>query len=265
MSDLAQLYGWVQAVVVHPDGLESPEGKRLAVEDVVVPSATLTPAERIAIYAEMYPIRMRDALVTDFPALKHYLGAARWNDVVAGYVAAHPSRHQNLNQLGRHLPAYLRKSKALPDRAFLADLAELELAMTLVFDAEESPKLEFEELAKLPIERWGAVVFRPAHALQLRSFQYPVNAAFQAFRDELDAPAVLPKPTYVAVYRKDFVVWRMNLTQMQHRILRLLVDGKDVSTALAKLARSSEAESLASSVQSWFKDWIEEGFFQAIR
>ena len=68
----------MQEVVVHPgpidDALASPRARaelppgRLG--EVVLPSRTLSPAQRIEIYQRMYPLRMEEALEIDYPTLK---------------------------------------------------------------------------------------------------------------------------------------------------------------------------------------------------
>jgi len=79
---LPSLQRWMQAVVVHPgtteEALRSAGAARhlkpAEIESVLLPSKTLTAAQRIAIYQEMYPLRMRDALASDYPGLEHFLG-----------------------------------------------------------------------------------------------------------------------------------------------------------------------------------------------
>ena len=72
---LERLQAWMQTVIVHAgpaaEAVRSPAAvaavppARLA--EVILPSATLRPEERLAIYHGMYPLRMRDALAGDYP------------------------------------------------------------------------------------------------------------------------------------------------------------------------------------------------------
>ena len=64
--------------------------KPARIESVLLPSKTLSAAQRIAIYQEMYPMRMRDALAADYPGIEHFLGHRFWN-FVAAYAKVHPS------------------------------------------------------------------------------------------------------------------------------------------------------------------------------
>jgi hypothetical protein len=273
---LPDLLEWLQAILVDPDGVEagirSPEARRHVditperAGEIILPSATLSPLERIGVYAEMYPTRMRDALSTDFPAVKHFLGDGGWKRLIADYVLAHPSRHQNLNQLGRHLPRFIRTARSMPDQSFLADLAELEQAMVEVFDAAESPLADVKDLVDLAPEQWASAFFRPIRAFRVCTFNYPVNAYLQAVKDERETPPIRRAQTYVAVYRKKYSVWRMQLTRIQYRVVKLLVEGKTVAEALYKGAKGggTDVAGLAVQLRSWFREWLEDGWFTAI-
>ncbi len=273
-AELSRLFQWVQAVVVHPDGAEagvaSAEVQELfgvssdSLEELLVPSKTLTPLERIGVYSSMYPLRMRSALSVDYPVLKETLGEHHFNHLVDEYVQVHPSRHPNLNQLGRHLPVYLKSRKDMEDNQFLAELAELELAITYAFDAAESPPLSVDDLTGLPPERWADAIFHPIEALQLRAFRFPVNRHFQAVRDEKPPPLRRRAQSYVAIYRRDYRVWRSGMDRSQYRMLRLLTEGKSVGEALMKEASGSDIQTLAAQLRNWFRDWVEQGFFTRI-
>ncbi|HSB62367.1 MAG TPA: DNA-binding domain-containing protein, partial [Vicinamibacteria bacterium] len=111
---LDRLQRWMLGVIVHPSPVEaalrepSAEVPAERIEEVLLPSPSLTAAERIDIYHGMYPLRMVEALESDYPALAHHLGDDAFRQLVVGYVQAHPSRSYTLNRLGDHLPEYVR-------------------------------------------------------------------------------------------------------------------------------------------------------------
>jgi hypothetical protein len=172
---LGGLQRWMQSLIVHPgpvdEAVASPEAASLVRPDrlaeVLLPSATLTPTERIGIYHGMYILRMVEALESDYPALAHFLGEKRWAALVRDYVERHPSRSHTLNVLGRALPSFLLETSDLPRRGFCHDLARLELAVTEVFDAEETPRLGEAELLSVPAEAWDGARLVPSAALRL--------------------------------------------------------------------------------------------------
>ena len=153
---LDRVQRWMQAVIVHPGTVDEGIRSRGAaaefatVEEVVRPSARLTAAERVGIYHGMYLGRMVEALESDYPALQRLLGRQGFADLVRGYIQAHPSRSYTLNRLGDHLPEFVAKAPGLRQRGFCHDLARLELAMSQVFDEEETPALTPEAIAAVP-------------------------------------------------------------------------------------------------------------------
>src|ERR1700675_863489 len=112
-----------------------------AARAVVLPSKTLSALERLSIYRDMYLPRMEEALAIDYPALKHFLGAEDFMRLGARYVVEYPSPSYTLNRLGDHLPEFLATLSDLPKQDFCVDLARLEYALTMVFDASETEAL----------------------------------------------------------------------------------------------------------------------------
>ena len=115
---------------------------------VILPSSTLSPVQRVGVYQGMYLLRMVEALEGDFPAVAHVLGGERFAELVTRYVAAHPSTTYTFNRLGDRFAEFIRASRGIPRKAFVADLARLELLVTEVFDAPESPAWPAEEIGR---------------------------------------------------------------------------------------------------------------------
>ncbi|MFI5007824.1 MAG: putative DNA-binding domain-containing protein [Solirubrobacterales bacterium] len=261
---LARLQRWMHEVVVYPGTVEEAPAERI--EDVILPSATLTAAERIEIYHAMYPLRMGEALASDYPALHHYLGDGAFGELVRVYVQAHPSRGYTLNRLGDHLPEFVKTAPGLRRPEFCHDLARLELAISEVFDAPETPPLSEAAIAAVPPEAWERAVLTPVAAFRLLSFRYPVNAYLQTVKDENhDHPKARLKDTWVAVYRRDYAGYRLELTRAAHDLLAELVAGRPLGEALARAVRAGGRR--APSEQElfrWFREWVSGGVFGAV-
>ena len=272
---LSRMQRWMQEVVVHPGDIDQALASRRAraalggttVEDVILPSRSLRPADRVAIYQGMYLLRMEEALESDYPALKHLLGAARFSALVRDYVAAHPSVSYTLNRLGDHLPEFVAKWKGARRPAAARDLARLELAMAEVFDAEETSPLSDAEIAAVPAESWEKARLTPVAAFRLLAFRHPVNAYFQSVRDEdHDHPSLARKDTWLAVYRRDYSIWRHDLSRPAHDLLADLVAGKPLGKAVAaSLARGGRSAPTADQLFRWFREWAAGGVFQSVR
>jgi hypothetical protein len=269
---LDRVQRWLQAVVVHPgtveEAIESPESVReFAAErlaEVVQPSWSLTPAERVEIYHGMYLVRMVEALETDYPALRHFLGEGRFTDLVRAYVQAYPSRSYTFNRLGDHLPRFLTEHPDRPDGPFLADLARYELTVTQVFDEQESPVLSPDEVRSIPPEEWLGVRLRPVAAFRLLALRYPVAAHVDATKRGWTSPRPRRRASWTAVYRRDYSVLRLELTRAQYELLTDLTGGATLGRAVAAAALKLRASRRESAIFRWFSSWVAEGMFSRI-
>jgi len=271
---LEALERWMQALITHPQGPAAgaaSESARSAlaaeIDEVLLPSRELSSEERVGVYAGMYFTRLVEILREEFPALTQCLGVERAEKLFADYVHAHPSRHYSLNVLGKRLSGFLRDEvPELEPREFAVELARLERAIQDVFDAAESSSLTAAELAAVPPEAWNGARLIPIPALSLFAFEYPVNAWYQAFRE--DEPRALPEPapSWLVVFRQDGRVWRMDLSQLQHALLLALTQGRTLGTALAELSEMPGVDpgELGAEIQRWFRTWAAEGFFARV-
>ena len=270
---LDQFQRWMQTFIVHRGtegaALSAAASEGVRAEDVasvILPSSTLTSLERLGVYRGMYLLRLEEALETDYPALAHFLGGEDFNELVDGYVEAFPSRSYTLNRLGDHLPEYIRTAPGIARRGFLYDLARLELAVSEVFDAPESPVLTTEQIAQVPTEAWPNARLRPIEAFRLLSFQYPVNAYLTSVKeDDHDHPKARKKNSWVAVFRRKYACWRLDLSRPGHDLLQALADGTSLGDAVAA-ARKRRGRGAVGEEQlfRWFRDWVREGIFQSI-
>jgi hypothetical protein len=266
---LGGLQSWMQSVIVHPGPLDaalaSPEATALLpperLGDVLLPSATLAAGERIGIYHEMYLLRMAEALESDYPALAHFLGETRWPALVRDYVCDHPSRSYTLNLLGRSLAGWLGEARGVPRRGFCQDLARLEWAVTEVFDAEEAPRLDAQELEAVPPDAWDQVRLVPSAALRLVELRWNANEWLDSAKgDAHDHPKPRRRDAWVAVFRQSYAVYRRELSHPAFNLLRDLAAGHSVGQALAAALRrrgTPGPEALA----RWFQEWASDGLF----
>ncbi len=272
--ELPRLQRWMQNVVVHPGEIdealraEAAEREHPAdrLGDVILPSHSLTPSERVEIYHGMYPLRMHDALADDYEALRHFLGDARFFDLVRDYLQVYPSRHFSLNRLGDHLPDFIAEGAQLPRRDFCHDLARLELAITQLFDAPHSASLQPEEISAVPEAAWPEAVLKPVEAFRLLGFRYPVSAYLQTVQDDNhDHPATRVKRTWVAMFRCNYGMRRLDLSLAAHDLLTDLASGASLGDAISRATRKRGRHSATEEqLFAWFRDWVSAGMFQSV-
>ncbi len=274
MPELDQIERWMQALIMDPDGVRSGLRSEAAdnilsctednLEGLVLPSKQLISVERLSIYGNMYFSRLIEILAEEFPTVEHLLGKELFGKVVRDYVTRHPSAYYSLTRLGCKFPTYLAdEADDLPDREFAADVATVERAMEDVFDARCVKPIAFEDLTAIPIERWSDVRLQTIPALRLPQLDYPVNTYITAVREnrQMDIPAAAP--AFIAVYRKNYRVWRVDLDAQRFTLLAALQQGESLGSALDLCASLPEADpaDLMDAVSVWFREWTSEGLF----
>ena len=270
---LKRLQRWMQGVVVHPgtvgQALRARPARALVpaprVGDVILPSPALTPEQRVGIYHGMYLWRMRDALAADYPALEHFLGDTGFAALVKAFIQKHPSRSYTLNRLGDQLPAFVRAT-ALHHRPFCHDLARLELAITEVFDARPTPRLTDAQIAGVPADAWERAVLEPVAGLRVLAFRHPVNAYLESVKDENHGhPKARRRDNWLVIYRREYQVYRQELTRQAHDLLKDLVRGRPLGRAIsAALRRPGGKPPAEDQLFRWFRDWVAGGLFSAV-
>ena len=267
MPDLSALERWMQTVIVHPGTIEEAVRSRGATrhmplreaERAILPSPTMAPLERLAVYQEMYPLRMQDALAADYPGLAAFLGDHLFGHLVADYVAVHPSRSYTLNRLGDHVPEFL-KTWHHGKRAFLADLARLELAITGTFEALEDDSALPAPPAHVDAD-WETRRFGIAPTLRLLSFRYGAGPALDALKAGRRA-STRARASWVAIHRRKFAVYRLNLGRGEFHLLSALVAGEPLGRALRRAARRAGKPLSPAAVRRAFRTWTSEGILR---
>jgi hypothetical protein len=268
---LGGLQRWLQAVIVHPGRVEEALAARGAAslvpasrtESVVLPSARLAAPERVGVYHGMYLARMREALESDYPALARFLGPVEWERLVAAYVEAHPSRSYTLNALGRHLPEFVGTA-GVRRPAFCRDLARLEWAVAEVFDAPETPPLSGADIAAVEPGAWAKARLVPVAALCLVVLGHDAGAHLDSLRDGVRRnPPVRRRRNRVVVYRRNYAVFRRELTAAAFALLGDLVDGLTLGRALGRSLDRRERLGPEEAFRL-FREWATMGLFHAV-
>jgi hypothetical protein len=291
-SCLSEVQRWMQAVITHPDGVlagtQSDAARQhleVAPEDlqaVIARSRNQTSEERLAIYHNAYFARLLECLRNIYPMVAKTLGEEAFDALAVGYLQSYPSHSYTLDRLGDRFASYLAETRPDLDRAgqptetwpdFMIDLARLEWNIGEVFDGpgvEGQATLSAEQLLAIDADRWPAVRLMPAPCLRLLSFEFQVNDYFTALRqsgDDADPPP-LPQPegSWLALWRRDFVVRRHALDREQYELLTALMSAQPIGVAIEQFAATAitNLDELAGRLQSWFRTWTAAGFFVAL-
>lgn len=237
--------GFWDAIASAPGELRAtPELLRL-----VVPSAQLDPAGRLAIYADMYWHRILDVLAQDFARTAEALGAAEFADLARAYLRRRPSREPSIARVGEAFAEFLEASPPPGAVPFASALARLEWARVAAFDTPDAEPLALDHLRELPADAWPALRLAAVPSLSLHTFAWPVqrllDPAFDGALDEV--------PSTVRVWRSGWLVCHASVDATELPALRLLLAG----TTFAGMSEvCAEPEVAAALLARWLEDGI---------
>jgi hypothetical protein len=159
------------------------------------------------------------------------------------------------------MPRFLAEGgfENLKRRPFATDLARLELLMTEVFDEQDAPVLNEDQVARVPVAAWDEMKLQAIPALRHSEFRYPVSEYVSAVRDEKPANHLMnSKNSWALVFRRNYSVCRLELNRTAYRLFTALISGQPLGDAVSTV-RVSPAE-----LQEWFKSWVANRVFRAI-
>lgn len=253
------------AAVTHPRSTLAIDGTETAAPEAVA-FGTPLPAARLAVYQNGYRARLVECLADDYPAVQHLLGEDDFERLCHGYIAEYPPG-PSLNDFGASFARYCFSHPGT-HTTFAAELAQLEWALVRAVHASDAEQLSAARLAALTPEDWHSARLCPSPTLTLIGTLYPVNRYLQAFR-EGGAPDV-PKrfePSWVAVCRREFDVWRLDLGDEMGTLMAALIEGRPLAEAFDVLpspADMVDAAARAGRVQQAFQQWVSAGCFARV-
>ena len=286
IHELPVIQRWMQAVIMHPSGAEAGLKSPSAQQHIAVDAATLdhvvcrsrkqTSIERMQIYANAYYARLLECLRDEFRGMVHALGEEAFDGFAFAYLQSYPSQSYTLNNLAGRLPEFLRETRpedinadtpAWPD--FLIDLATLERTYHEVFDGpgiESSRILAPEDLVDFSLDDFAYARLIPVPCLRLLRLRYPVHEYISAVAQKKQPEVPPPVPTNLAITRRDYVVRRTAVSDVQYELLSALAAGEPVGATIERVADMPDVnrEKLAGEIRTWFRDWAASAYFQAI-
>lgn len=288
--ELADLQRAMLAVVTRPLGRDTrtqrrwSDGRRTSAvaAEIAKPNNQLTAFERLEIYNRMYWFRVLDSLHEDCPGLRAVLGERKFTRLSEAFLQKYPSRYWTLRDLPQRLAKFIGEQPALtkPHTNLCVDIARFEWAQIEVYDGAAFPVFTIDDLldanpAKLKLS------LQPY--IQLLDLRYPVDDFILAVRtrevllrsDASNAPTELrqqadtkvraPKAErcYLAIHRHEGKTYFKRLEPAAFKILVAIRAGKPLATALGVgIPRAKRPrEDWAAKVQSWFRTWMELGWF----
>jgi hypothetical protein len=283
---LERVQRWMQAVITHSEGVVAGVASgeaRLSigvelpsVESIVAPSATLSGAERLAVYSHAYHARLLQCFRETFPALLFALGEELFDRFALDYLKSHPPRSYTLDNLADAFAQHLTETR--PDAAappgeregwvdFIIELASLEHAFAKVYDGpglEGRPLPRAEEILAHGDERFMEARPAPAPCLRLFAFSHPVHTYMLAARGGTKPELPGPAETFVAMTRRDYSVVMYELNAPRYSFLQALDGRRSIGEALDAAAPLVVRGTRVRAASGWIREWAGRGFFENV-
>lgn len=208
--------------------------------------------ERIEVYRNNLRENYRRALANGYPVIERLVGDECFRGLAIRYCRQHPSTNADLQFFGRSFPAFLKSVYCDSAHAYLADVAQLELAIEDALIAHRSEAFDPAELAAIEPSDYAQVRFQLRPGLSLVGSEYPVLAIWQANQADRDGSADLASPgENLAVLRELDSAEIRRLDRSTFALAECLAVGMTLGDASARLG-SQRGFDLSASLNSLF-------------
>ena len=218
----------------------------------------------LAIYHNAYLSRLQEVLRYDFGAIWYWLGDDEFALLTQAYIRRYPSAHYSLRWLGERFAVFILEHLVAEQSAPLAEMARLEWAFTLAFDAPQGAPLTLNDMAQLAPEDWPALQVTLAPSVQQLLCRFNTVAIWRASKEQLDFPGsqALNLAQISLVWRHENVCHYRSLEPEEACALAGMVTTCwSFSELCAQLAVTYE-EGAPLQAATWLKQWIQDGLLE---
>lgn len=225
-------------------------------EERIVPKPDFSPEAQIQVYINGYRYRLFDCVAEDYPALKAYLGEEKFNKLIDAYIEATPSTHFNIARYTLAFPNFVKEHEDI----FAFELAVLETQIVQTADLPETDVLTAEDLLQINPENFESTKLQSRKALRLLAFSHPVNSFYEAHLGGQIPHKPDQSSSFLAIYRHNDQLWRLELEEQEFLILNSLFAGLPVGEALDSIIpQDDEEDGVANNIHIWFGKWMANG------
>ncbi len=233
-------------------------------EDWIRAKAEFAAKDQLAVYINAYRYRLYDVTAEDYPVLKSALGEGAFDGLLKDFVNSVQSEDFNIAHYAEKLPDFIKNHASYSPFAY--EIATLENTISQLMDAPETTALEPHHLEEMTPDALMESQLHPRKALKLFTFEYPVNEYYRAVKEEKSPAIPTKKRIYLAVFRHEYVVWRMELAENEYHLLQKLFSGQPIGEALEELhaEKNIAEEELIANLSDWFARWMRNGLLAKI-
>jgi hypothetical protein len=212
-----------------------------------VSGGTLLPAGRLAIYRNHVRLSLTAALAATFPVVARLVGEAFFAGLAGGYLRSRPPAGPVLAEYGAGFADHIAAEPAASGLSYLADVARLEWALNLAWQAAPGPALRPDELGRLAVADPRAVTIALQPGTTLLQSRWPIDLIWRANQPGSGEPDVALDGGGVAllVFRGADDAGFVVLGAQDSRFIAALVSGASLQAAADAGFSNGEGSALA--------------------
>lgn len=221
--------------------------------------------QRLGVYTHAYRARLAGVLRDHYAGLRALAGDGEFHAMVLACIDATPSTHPNVRWYGASLPAFVRTTAPWSARAELADMAALDWALGLAFDAADELPLDVATLAAIKPPAWPDLRLRLHASLQSARLGHNVDRLRRALDRGEPLPALErldPARAWVA-WRHDGGVRHRRLDHDEAAALDAVALGARFAELCERLCEWHAPQAVAARAASLLRTWVDAGWVAA--
>lgn len=224
----------------------------------------------LGVYRNAFPLRLLEALGTNFPRLKIVLGDADFDRMGRAYIAAVPPRHFSIRWYGGALPQYLAETSPWNAAPALAELAGFEWALAACFDAADAAALDASAIRAVPPGDWPGMTLSFHPSLRVFVSRWTVPELWNALENASDtAPAPKPtersKPAPFALWRQEGQTLFRSLPDDEAAVLAAAREGRPFADLCELLAAFVPEDQAGVRAAGLLMGWVQQGWIAGVR
>ena len=232
-----------------------------AIEDCIAAGGSIDKRTRLNIYGNAYRMRLRDVIDTDHELLSFYLGDDLFDQLVKGYIEAHPSTYPSLRDFCCEIPNYLKVTPPFNDHPEIGELARFERTLLFAFDANDASVAEMTELSNVPAAKWPNIQVRFHPSVQL--FQTNTNCVdiWQALKQKSTPPAAqfTENIAWVVWRTADRITEFRSLSNSEWTMFNAFLQGANLAEVCEQLLQFNQEHEVSEVAVKHISQWIQRG------
>ena len=210
---------------------------------------TIPAAARLGVYRHHVFESLGTALAATFPTVQALVGTAFFRGLARAFVRHALPQQPVLAEYGADFPAFVAEFEAARDLPYLADVARLDWALNVAFQAPLGERLAAADLSLLPAERLASMSISLAAGVVLINSPYPLDRIWEASQ-----PGAAGGTVDLNSGASNLLVWRrpddaafVSLTAGEAAFMTALAHGRSLEEAAAAVLPADPGFELSTS------------------